>query len=48
MRATEIFQDFFKRNPVMTNMDDLTELLMSQSDVCYAMQNIEMRNEKAD
>ena len=48
MRATEIFQDFFKRNPDMTNMDDVTELLDIQCDVCYAMQNIEMRNEKAD
>ena len=48
VRATEIFKDFFKRNPDMTNMDDVTELLAIQCDVCYAMQNIEMRNEKAD
>lgn len=48
VRATEIFKDFFKRNSDMTNMDDVTELLAIQCDVCYAMQNIEMRNEKAE
>ena len=48
MRATEIFKDFFKRNPDMTNMDDVMELLAIQCDICYAMQNMEMRNEKAD
>ena len=48
MRATEIFKDFFKRNPDMTNMDDVMELLSIQCDICYTMQNMEMRNEKAD
>ena len=48
VRATEIFKDFFKRNPDMTNMDDVTELLAIQCDICYAMHNMEMRNEKAD
>ena len=48
VRATEIFKDLFKRNPDMSNMDDVTELLAIQCDICYAMQNIEMRNEKAD
>ena len=48
VRATEIFKDFFKRNPDMTNMDDVTELLAIQCDICYTMQNMEIRNEKAD
>ena len=48
VRATEIFKDFFKRNPDMTNMDDVMELLSIQCDICYAIQNIEMRNEKAE
>ena len=48
VRETEIFKDFFKRNPDMTNMDDVTELLTIQCDICYTMQNMEMRNEKAD
>ena len=48
MRATEIFKDFFKRNPDMKNMDDVTELLAIHWDIYYAIQNIEMRNEKAE
>ena len=48
VRANEIFKDFFKRNPDMSNMDDVTELLAIQCDICYAMQNVKMRNEKAD
>ena len=46
--ATEMFKNFFKRNPDMTNMDDVTELLAIHCDICYAMYNMEMYNEKAD
>ena len=48
VRATEIFKNFFKRNPDMKNMDDVTELLAIHWDIYYAMHNMEMRNEKAD
>lgn len=44
MRATEIFTDFFKRKPDMTNIDDVMELLSIQCDVAYAMENIENRH----
>lgn len=43
MRATEIFTDFFKRKPDMTDIDDVMELLSIQCDVAYAMENIENR-----
>lgn len=43
MRATEIFTDFFKRKPDMTDIDDVMELLSIQCDVTYAMENIENR-----
>ena len=46
VRATEIFIDFFKRNPDMTNIDDVKELLSIKYDICYAMENIVSRNGK--
>lgn len=48
IRATEIFNDFFKRDPDMHNTNDVMELLCIQADVMYAMENIQMRNVKAD
>ena len=48
VRATEIFNDFFKRDPNMHNTNDVMELLSIHADVMYAMHNMEIRNEKAD
>lgn len=48
VRATEIFNDFFKRDPDMHNVNDVMELLSIHADVMYTMHNMEMRNVKAD
>lgn len=48
VRATEIFNDFFKHDPDMHNANDVMELLSIHADVMYTMHNMEMRNEKAD
>ncbi len=48
VRATGIFEDFFGKKPDMTNLSDVKELLAIQMDVCYAMQNLEMRNESVE
>lgn len=50
VRATGIFEDFFGKKPDMTNLSDVDvkELLAIQMDVCYAMQNLEMRNESVE
>ena len=48
VRATGIFEDFFGKKPDMTNLSDVMELLAIQMDVCYAMQNLEMRNESVE
>ena len=37
IRATEIFNDFFKRDPDMHNTNDVMELLCIQADVMYAI-----------
>ena len=44
IRATEIFVDFFKRVPDISNIDDVKELLSIQCDVIYTMENIKERN----
>ena len=43
VHATEIFKEFFKHDPDMTNLDDVMELLSIQCDVIYTMENIESR-----
>ena len=48
VRATEIFTDFFKRKPDMTDIDDVKELLSIQCDVIYTMENIDERNKGND
>lgn len=48
VRATEIFNDFFKRDPDMHDTNDVMELLCIHADVMYTMQNMQMRSEKAD
>ena len=48
VRATEIFNDFFKCDPDMHNINDIMELLSIHAYVIYTMYNMEMRNEKAN
>lgn len=48
IRAIEIFNDYFNREPDMHDLKDVMELLCIQADVMYAMKNIQMRNEKVD
>lgn len=48
IRATEIFNDYFNREPDMHNVNDVMELLCIQEDIIYAMQNINMRNENKE
>lgn len=48
VRATEIFCDFFKREPNMHDENDIMEFMSIHADVIYTMKNIQMRTEKAN